>query len=96
MGVPQGSVLKTLLFCLYMNDLKDYLLDTRIFRLLYADDLQIYVQVPTNKIVEGISCLSQSAKIVAKWAENNRLSLNTKKTQAIVVGSSHTIKQFKN
>ena len=60
-------------------------------------DLQNYVQVPANKIVGDISCLSQSVKMVAKWAETNRLSLkNTKKTQAIVFGSSHIIKQFKN
>ena len=79
-----------------MNDLKDHLLDNRIFILLYVDDLQIYVQIPSSEISNGISYVSQSAKIVAKWAETNCLSLNTKKTQAIVFGSSYTIKQFKN
>ena len=79
-----------------MNDLKDHLRHNCIFRLLYADDLQIYVQVTAHEIVQCISYLSQSAKIVAKWSETNCLSLNTKKTQAIVFGSSHTVKLFKN
>ena len=39
--------------------------------------------------------LSESAKIVASWAESNRLALNTKKTQAIIFGSSNTVKLFK-
>ena len=82
-GVPQGSVLGPLLFCIYMNDLKDHLLDNRIFRLLYADDLQIYMRIPSSEIANGISYLLQSDKIVAQWAETNCLSLNTKKTQAI-------------
>ena len=53
-------------------------------------------QVPAHEIVQCISYLSQSVKIVAKWSETNCLSLNTKKTQAIVFGSSHIVKLFKN
>lgn len=77
-----------------MNDIKDRL-DANTYRLLYADDLQIYVQVPAAQIQQGIAMLSESAKIVASWAELNCLSLNTKKTQAIVFGSPNTLKLFK-
>ena len=77
-----------------MNDLKDYLDDSR-FILLYADDLQIYVQVPEEQINQGICMLSDSVKIVSTWAELNCLALNTKKTQAIIFGSPNTIKLFK-
>ena len=94
-GVPQRSVLGPLLFCIYINDLKDHLVDSNTFRLLYADNLQIYVQVPINEIELGISKLSDSAKKVSQWAELNSLSLNAKKTQAIVFGSSSTIKAFR-
>ena len=58
-----------------MNDLKDQL-DSQ--RLLYADDLHVYVQVPANQIEQGIVQLSDTAKIIASWAEMNCLPLNTK------------------
>ena len=43
LGVPQGSVLGPLLICLYLNDVKSHLPEN-VFDLLYADDLQVYLQ----------------------------------------------------
>ena len=53
-----------------------------------------FVQCPVNEIENDISQLSESAKKVSQWAKLNSLSLNAKKTQAIVFGSSNTIKIF--
>lgn len=78
-----------------MNDLKDHLDEHNTFRLLYADDLHIYVQTPDHLIDQGIAQLSKSTKIVVSWAESNGLTLNIKKTKAIVLGSCKTIKIFK-
>ena len=53
-----------LLFCLYINDIKDYLSNSKALRLLYADDLQIYIQVPANETARGINLLFDLARMV--------------------------------
>ena len=76
-------------------NLKDHLDVHHTYRLLYVDDLQIYDQVPDHCIDHGIAYLSESAQIVLNWTTSNSLSLNTKKTQALVFGSTHTLNLFK-
>ena len=95
--VPKGSVLGPLLFRLHINDLKDSPGIARSLRLLHADDLQIYIQVPANKceIEKGIRVLSDLARLVGEWAELNHLTLDPKKTKAIIFGPAHTIKFLK-
>ena len=91
--IPQGSVLGPLLFCLYINDLKSHLPD-RVFYLLYADDLQVYVQVPPEKVSSDIEVFSQIAEKFSRWAENIMLRLNQKKTKTIFFGTSTYVNRF--
>ena len=83
LGVPQGSVLGPLLFCLYIIDVQSLFVANSIGHLLYADDLQMYVQVPRDQFEEGVARLSNAAKDVSEWAVRSGLCLNPNKTQAI-------------
>ena len=93
LGVPQGSVLGPLLFCIYINNVKQYLQED-ISHLLYADDLQIYTQTTPENIQEAISKLSLAAQNIHDWAKTVSLRLNPDKTKAIYFGSSHFVDQL--
>ena len=93
LGVPQGSVLGPLLFWLYINDVKEHL-DADVFHLLYADDLQIYVQASPESANEAIEKLSIAAHNINIWAKKVSLRLNPDKTQAIFFGTNHFVDQL--
>uniref|UniRef100_A0A1B6M063 Reverse transcriptase domain-containing protein n=1 Tax=Graphocephala atropunctata TaxID=36148 RepID=A0A1B6M063_9HEMI len=78
-GVPQGSVLGPVLFLLFINDLPKSPHGGDVC--LFADDTSLSVSARNRpelevKAYEGAGALQQ-------WFDNNRLSLNIKKTQII-------------
>ena len=93
LGVPRGSVLGPLLFHLYINDIRDILDSRCIKHILYADDLQIYVQVPKESIDVGIQTLQQAAS----WWRGGLwvpLKVNKLKIKVIVFGGNRFINDF--
>ena len=91
-GVPQGSVLGPLLFILYINDLEEYLVDSRIG--LYADDTALYC---TGDSIEDIMLtLQDEIGIVGHWLRANRLSLNVKKTKFVIFGTPYRTSRLPN
>ena len=84
-------MLGPLLFCLYINDVQ-YLFDgTDVKHLLYADDLQIFIQTSYDQLEDAMTQLSITAIAVSDWASESGLRLDQGKTQAIFFASKRMV-----
>lgn len=55
--------------------------------MLFADDLQIYLQCAPKDMNVTIAKLNEDASNIASWARENGLSLNISKTKALLIGT---------
>ena len=63
-GVPQGRILDPLLFLIYINDLPNYIILSKIYMTLYADDTKL---TESNDRQLNRSCLQDDLSEVGKW-----------------------------
>jgi hypothetical protein len=87
-GVPQGSILGPLLFLIYVNDMQAVVKNKL---LLYADDSAILVAGKNRSSIEKE--LRDELHSVFQWLIDNKLSLHLGKTETILFGSKHRLKQ---
>ena len=86
-GVPQGSVLGTLLFLIYINDLPLSVLHATCD--MFADDTCIHVSDACYGNV--LSTLQLSADEVFNWATNKFMTIHPQKTKYMIIttGQKH-------
>ena len=89
-GIPQGSILGPLLFLLYINDLPNCLSDTKCN--MFADDTQLDRSSSDVNIVTN--ALNNDLKNVFDWLSTNKLSLNTEKTEYMIIGSHQRLRSI--
>ena len=82
-GVPQGSVLGPKLFILYINDICDALNDLKC--VLFADDTSLYCS--GSDLNQLLQVVEDDLKLLKKWFDINKLSLNINKTKFIIFGN---------
>ncbi len=86
-GVPQGSNRGPLLFLVYINHLPNCLQTTEAS--MFADDTNLSCKGQTSADVEYK--LNNDLKNIRKWLISNKLTLNTKKTEYMLIGSKHRL-----
>jgi hypothetical protein len=84
-GVPQGSVLGPLLFCLYIQEIHDIVDKYNLSYHIFADDVQIYTPLSTNH--SELQSLRLCVADIKKWAEGNSLKLNDNKTKFLQINA---------
>ena len=89
-GIPQGSILGPLLFLIYVNDLPNCLKYTKCNML--ADNTQI--DASSNNIELIANTLNEDLANVSDWMKANKLSLNTSKTEYMIIGSHKRLHQI--
>ncbi len=86
-GVPQGSILCSLLFIIYRNDIAHA---SQIFDFIIYDDdtnlsnsLKIILKDTKSKLsIEKI--INNELEYICNWLKTNKLSLNVKKTKYMI------------
>ena len=89
-GVPQGSVLGPILFTMYIKPLLTIIDSHSIIHHSFADDLQLQMSAPPDRISELLHSIKSCICDVKAWATANMLRLNDNKTELMLVTSKRT------
>ena len=89
-GVPQGSVLGPMLFAMYIKPLSAIIDSHSIIHHSFADDLQLQMSAPPDRISELLHSMQSCISDVKAWATANVLKINDSKTELMLVTSKRS------
>ena len=86
-GVPQGSVLDPVEFCIYTIPLGAILKHYKVNCHIYADDTQIYCAFEINSLDETLASICDCMADIRCWMITNKLKINDDKTEFLLITS---------
>ena len=92
-GVPQGSVLGPGLFSDYSSPVASLIRSHGVSVHCYADDTQLYAAFHPREETVILKKLEKCIEDLRLWMNANRLKLNDSKTEFIIFGTKHMLKQ---
>ena len=87
-GIPQGSVLGSMLFSLFISSIAHVVSSYGLLQQQYADDTQLYVAIFKDNYDTPVTKLELRLSTLHTWFCYNWLALNQDKSEAIVSGTT--------
>ena len=81
-GIPHGSVLGLLLFCIFINDLPFHITSDSVNCEMFADDTSLYASDKNTAIVQNE--LQKSINEVSDWCDKTAMILHPAKTKSML------------
>ena len=83
-GVPQGSILRSLIFSLYMNDLPSVVKFSSVDS--HVDVTKVYLSFSSKDIDSCLTKVTEDLCAIAAWCCTNKLLIDPTKTKLILFG----------